>query len=77
LHHDNAPAHDTLTIWEFLAKKIYKKIGISIILATFGPGYSQKGHAFSDTLDTHAHATTTLQSIPKERFQGCFEQWKH
>jgi hypothetical protein len=21
LHHDNAPAHDVLTLWEFLAKK--------------------------------------------------------
>jgi hypothetical protein len=37
LHHDNAPAHDALAVWEFLAKKIHNKIGPSTIFARFGP----------------------------------------
>jgi hypothetical protein len=36
-----------------------------------------KGHRFSDIADIQAHATTILQSIPEEKFQKCFEQWKH
>jgi hypothetical protein len=83
LHHDNAPAHDTLAVQEFLAKKSIMKLD--------HPPYSApcdfwlfpklkttlKGHRFSNTADIRGHAMTILQSIPEEEFQKCFEQWKH
>jgi hypothetical protein len=37
LHHDNALAHDVLTVWEFLAQKIDNEIGPSTTFARFGP----------------------------------------
>jgi hypothetical protein len=41
LHHDNAPAHDVLTVWEFLAKKSILKLdhppySLHLAHATFG-----------------------------------------
>jgi histone-lysine N-methyltransferase SETMAR len=71
LHHDNALAHDTLAVREFLAKKSIMKL--------YHPPYSPdlapydfwlfpklktalKGHRFSDTADIQGHATTILQS---------------
>jgi hypothetical protein len=85
LHHDNALAHDALTVWEFLAKKSIMKLDHP----PYSPDLARcdfwlfpklnttlKGHRFSDTADIQGHATTILQSIPEE-FQKCFEQCKH
>jgi hypothetical protein len=36
-----------------------------------------KGHRFSDISDIQGHAKIILKSIPEEKFQKCFEQWKH
>jgi histone-lysine N-methyltransferase SETMAR len=74
LHHDNAPAHDALTVHEFLAKKS--------ILILDHPPYSPdlalcnfwlfpklktalKGHRFSDIANIQGHVTTILKSIPE------------
>lgn len=51
LHRDNTPAHDTLTVWEFLAKKFVIKLEYplylqDLALKTFS--YSQNSHAFSE-----------------------------
>jgi histone-lysine N-methyltransferase SETMAR len=86
LHHDNAPAPDMLIVWEFLAKKSIMKLDHP----PYSPNLAQsdfrlfpklktalKGHRFSDTADIQGHATTSLQSIPEEEFQKCFEQCKH
>jgi histone-lysine N-methyltransferase SETMAR len=78
LHHDNALAHDTLAVKEFLAKKSIMKL--------YHPPYSPdlalcdfrlfqklktflKGHRFSDIADIQEHAMAILQSIPEEEFQ--------
>jgi hypothetical protein len=86
LHHDNAPAHDALTLQEFLVKKSILKLdhppyspGLALCDFWLFPKLKTtlKGHRFSDTADIQGHATTVLKSIPKEEFHKCFEQWKH
>jgi hypothetical protein len=86
LHHDNDPAHDALSVLEFLAEKSILKLD--------HPSYSPdlapcdfwlflklktvlEGHRFSDIANIQGHATTILQSIPEEEFRKCFEQCKH
>jgi transposase len=86
LHHDNALAHDALTLREFLAKKSIFKLDHPPYSPDLAPcdfwlfrklKTALKGHIFSDIADIQGHATTILQSIPEEEFQKCFEQWKH
>jgi hypothetical protein len=83
LHHDNALAHDALTVWEFLAKKFIMKLDHPPYLALCDfwlfPKLKTalKGHKFSDIADIQGHVTTILQSIPEEEFQKCFLQSKH
>jgi hypothetical protein len=86
LHHDNAPAHDVLTVQEFLAKKSIMKLDHPPYLPDSAPydfwlfpklKTALKGHRFSDTADIQGHATTIMQSILEEEFQKCFEHWKH
>jgi hypothetical protein len=83
LHHDNAPAHDMLAVWEFLAKKSILKLDHPMYSPDLAPcnfwllpklKTTLKGHRFSDIADILEHATTILNSIPKEEFQKCFEQ---
>jgi hypothetical protein len=85
LHHDNAPAHDGHTVWEFLAKKLIMKLDhppYSPDLAPcdfwlFPKQDALKGHRFSGFADIQGHVTTILQRIPEEEFQKCFELCKH
>jgi hypothetical protein len=86
LHHDNAPGHDALAVWEFLVKKSIMKLDHppylpDLALCNFWlfPKLKTtlKDHRFSDIADIQGHATTILKSIPEEEFQKCFEQWKH
>jgi histone-lysine N-methyltransferase SETMAR len=60
LHHDNALAHDALTIWEFLAKKSITKSDHPPYLPDLAPcdfwlfpklKTALKVHRFSDTAD--------------------------
>jgi hypothetical protein len=75
LHHDNAPAHNALTVREFLAKKSIMKLDHSPDLAPCDfwlfPKLKTalKGHRFSDIQGL-------VKSIPEEEFQKYFEQWK-
>jgi hypothetical protein len=86
LHHDNALAHDALTVQEFLATKSIMNFDLPPYSSDFAPcdfwlfpklKTALKGHRFSDIADIQGHATTILQSIPEEEFHKCFEQCKH
>jgi transposase len=86
LHHDSAPAHNMLAVREFLAKKSIMKLDHPPYSPDLAPcnfwlfpelKTALKGHRFSDTADIQGHATTILHNIPEEKFQKCFEQWKH
>jgi hypothetical protein len=80
LHHGSVPAHAMLIIQDILVKKSITKLNIyhtHQIWSCETSGYSQKGHAFSDTLNIQAYAKRILKSIQKEGFQQCFEQQKH
>jgi hypothetical protein len=83
LHHDNAPAHDTLTVQESLAKKLIMKLDHPPCSPDLAPcdfwlfpklKTALKGHRFSCIADIQGYATTILQSIPEEEFQKYFEQ---
>jgi len=84
LHHDNAPAHTTLSVREFLATKQ--------ITVLEHPAYSPdlapsdfflflkikeilKGRRFDDTDDTRNNTTSAPKAIPQNQFQNCFEWW--
>jgi hypothetical protein len=86
LHHDSAPAHNVLALWEFLAKESIMKLDHPPYLLDFAPcdfwvfpklKAAWKGHRFSGIADIQGHVTTILQNIPEEEFLKCFEQCKH
>ena len=85
LHHDNAPAHNALSIRQFLAEK-----NISVLEQ---PRYSPdlalcdsflfpklkgviKGTRFEDVDDIKMAVTTDLRRIPEESFQECMAAWQ-
>ena len=86
LHLDNAPAHSSNLVQEFLAKH-------KIVLLR-QPPYSPdiapcdfwmfpklkmalKGKRFDDIETIQSNATRELKAIPKRESQDCFEKWKH
>ena len=85
LHHDNAPAHNALSIRQFLAER-----NVTVLAQ---PPYSPdlapcdfflfpklkeviKGVRFPDVDDIRRAVTTELQQIPEESFQGCMLAWQ-
>ena len=85
LHHDNAPAHTSLVVREFLAKN-------SITLMEHPP-YSPdlapcdfylfpkckmliRGKHFGAVEAIKKQTTNLLKSITKDDLQRCFQQWK-
>lgn len=85
LHHDNAPAHTSLVVREFLAR--------SSITVTDHPPYSPdlapcdfflfpkckmvlRGRHLGDVEAIKAETTRQLNSITTEDFQQCYQQWK-
>lgn len=85
LHHDNAPAHSSHLIQQFLAKH-----GITQVRqAPYSPDLAPcdfwlfpklkrplKGSRFETREHIMANATTELQAIRKQDYQTCFEKWK-
>ena len=84
LHHDNAPAHTSLLVQQFLAK-----LGTAQLQQ---PPYSPdlapcdfflfprlkkvlKGHQFETMEDIKRNLTKTLLDIPKEELAKCFHRW--
>lgn len=85
LHHDNAPAHNALSIREFLAKKniaVLEQPPYSPDLAPCDfflfPKLKEvmKGTRFDDAEDIKKAVTTELRSIPQESFQQCMQAWQ-
>jgi histone-lysine N-methyltransferase SETMAR len=85
LHHDSAPCHVALSVWEFLAKN-----SIPMVLH---PPYSPdltpcdlflfprlqstlKCRQFQDIMEIQLNTTRQLQAIPKQAYQTCIEKWK-
>jgi len=84
LHHDNAPAHTALSVWEFLATKqitVLEHPAYSPALDPSGfflfPKITEilKGRHFDDIDDIRSNTTAALKAIPQNHFQNCFEEW--
>ena len=83
LHHDNAPAHNALGIWEFLAENsiavleqpLYSPNLASCDFFLF-PKLKEviKGARFFD-LEAKTAVTRELRAIPEEFIQDCVEAW--
>ena len=85
LHHDNAPAHTSHLVQQFLAK--YGTAQLQ--QASYSPDLAPcnffvfprlkkvlKGHRFEATEDIKRNSTKTLLDIPKEEFAKCFQHWQ-
>ena len=86
LYHDNAPAHLSNLVQQFLSKH-------SIALLRQSPYSPDIAHCdfwlfpklrkplkeqrFDDKMTVENNATSVLKAIPKSEFQDCFEKWKH
>jgi len=85
LHHDNAPCHTPLLVWQFLSNKN--------ITVCRHPPYSPdlapcdfwlfpkvkmtlKGKGFESIQDIEAATTAQLKTFTKEDFQNCFRKWQ-
>ncbi|CAI6376783.1 unnamed protein product [Macrosiphum euphorbiae] len=85
LHHDNAPAHSSLLVRNFLAKNN------TVVMPQ--PPYSpdmapcdfflfpklkrpMKGRRFSSIEEIKAESLRVLKDMPKSEYQECFEDWK-
>jgi transposase len=86
LHQDNAPAHNALSMKQFLANHI--------ITVLEHPPYSPdlapcdfylfpkiksvlKGTHFLSVEDVKANTTEILNSLSENDLQNCFERWQH
>ena len=85
LHRDNAPAHNALGFWEFLAKSniaILEQPPYSPDLAPWDfflfPKLKEviKGTCFQDSEAIKTALTRELRVIPEEFFQECVEAWQ-
>lgn len=85
LHHDNAPAHTTLLIQQFLAKHST----VVMLQPLYSPDMAPcdfflfpklkrtlKGQRFSTIDEIKAKSQTELKTIPNEAFHQCFSNWK-
>ena len=85
LHHNNAPAHNALGIWEFLAKNniaLLEQPAYSTDLAPCDfflfPKLKEviKGTRFQDSKAIKTVVMKELLVIPEESFQECVEAWQ-
>jgi histone-lysine N-methyltransferase SETMAR len=86
LYHDNAPAHDALSVSEFLAKNSITKMDHPTYSPDLAPcdfrlfpklKNALKGQRFADLSDIQRNVKTLLQGILENDFQDCFQQWHH
>ena len=85
LHHDNAPAHTSHLVQQFLPKHGTAQLqqlpySPDLALCDFFQFPRVKkaleGHRFVATEDTKWNSTKTLVDIPKEEFTKCSQQWQ-
>jgi transposase len=85
LHHDNAPAHTSHLVQQFLAKHDTAQLQLPPYSPDLAPcdfflfptlKKVLKGHRFAVTEDIKQNSTKTLLDIPNEEFAKCFQQWQ-
>ena len=85
LHHDNAPAHTSHLVQQFLAKHGTAQLQQPPYSPDLAPcafflfprlKKVLKGHRLVATEDIKRNSTKTLLDIPKEEFAECFQQWQ-
>jgi transposase len=79
LHHDNAPAHASLLIREFLTKHETTVVP----QPPYSPDFlfpqlksSLKGRRFQMIEEIEENSTRDLRAIPQNKFQDAFQNWK-
>ncbi|PNF20350.1 Mariner Mos1 transposase [Cryptotermes secundus] len=85
LHHDNAPAHTSLLVREFLAKNNT----VTMPQPPYSPDMAPcdfflfpkikrtlKGRRFTSIDDIKSASLKELKAIPKIEFEKCFDDWK-
>ena len=86
LHHDNAPAHSSNLVQQFLAKHKIVQLrhplySPNIALGDFWmfPKLKKvlKGKRFDDIETIQSNATRELEAIPKFAFEDRFKMWNH
>ena len=85
LHHNNAPAHSSNLVQQFLSKDSIALLRQPLYSPDIAPcdfwlfpklKKSLKGQRFDDKTTVENNATSVLKAIPKSEFQDCFEKWK-
>lgn len=86
LHHDNAPAHSSNLVQQFLARHKIKQLRQPPYSPDIAPcdywmfpklKMALKGKRFDDIETIQSNATRELKAIPKPAFENCFKMWKH
>ena len=85
LHHDNAPAHASLLIHEFLTKHEMTVVPQPPLSPDLAPAdfflfpklkYSLKGRQFQMVEETEENSIRDLHTILQNMFQDGFQNWK-
>jgi len=85
LHHDNAPAHASLLIREFLTKHETTVVSQPPYSPDLAPAdfflfpklkSSLKGHRFQTVEEIEENSIRDLLAIPQNTFQDAFQNWK-
>ena len=85
LHHDNAPAHTSLLIQQFLAKFNITQVPHPPYSPDLAPcdffifpkiKFFLKGRRFDSISEIKQNATSELFSLQKKQFFECFQKWK-
>ena len=86
LHHDNAPAHLSNLVQEFLTKHNFAQLRQHPYSPDIAPcdfyvfpklKMALKGKRFDDIETMQNNATRKLKAIQKSAFEDCFKMWKH
>ena len=85
IHHDNAPAHRSFKVSQFLTKNKMSEIphppyspDLALCDFFFFPKLKlrMKGQRFDTTEEIQEESRWVLDTIPKWEFQGCFQAWQ-
>jgi len=85
MHHDNAPAHRSFKVSQFLAKNNMTEIPHPPYSPNLAPcdfflfpklKLRMKGRRFDTTEEIQEESQRVLETIPKRGFQGCFQAWQ-
>jgi transposase len=85
LHHDNAPAHASLLIRDFLAKHETTVLPRPPYSPDLAPAdfflfqklkSTLKGRRFHSVVEIKEKSLEDLRAIPKNAFQDCFRKWE-